>query len=111
MRGDPGQSTALANEQPHLGKVHPLERSKAAVQRLEVVGGGCAAEVALIDQRDRKAAQRGIPRRDRTVKSSPNDDEIEASVRQSTEIADHLMGVHCTIEAQDAAWIGRGLRL
>ena len=60
------------------GEVHRLQRSQAAVQRLVVVEGGAGAEVALVDERHRQAAQRRVPRREGAVDAGADDEQIEA---------------------------------
>ena len=89
MRRDAGQRAPLADEQPHLREVHRLQRAQAAVQRLQVVERRRRAEVVLVDERHRQAAQRGVPRRERAVEAGADDDHVEASIRQAAEIARH----------------------
>jgi hypothetical protein len=47
------QRAPLPDEEPHLRKVERLQRAQAAVKSLEIVEGSAAAEVALVNDRNR----------------------------------------------------------
>ena len=89
VRDDAGQRAALADEQPHLLEVERLQRAQAAVQGLQVVERGAAAEVAAIDQGHGEAAVDGVPGDGRAVDSGADDQHVEPGVRQSPEVAHH----------------------
>ncbi len=99
VRRHAGHGPAFADEQPHLRQAQALQRSQAAVQRLQAVEGRAAAEVAAVDQRHPQAPLRRIPCGQGAVDAGADDEQIEGVVRQPAQIAHQPS--HCTIAGCD----------
>jgi hypothetical protein len=59
-----------------------LEIPETTMDRLEVVEGGSAAEVGLVEKCDRKTPLGGVPSRGRAIDSRPDHHEVELLVWQ-----------------------------
>lgn len=70
-----------------------LQIANAAVNHLEAFGGGAAAEIAPLDQRDPQTAQRRIPGGGGTEGPGPDDEHVELLGRQGLEVAPHVAGL------------------
>jgi hypothetical protein len=80
---------ALADEEPHLAQVQRLQRPEAAVQGLEGVERGGAAQIAAVDEGHRPAAPRRLPRGQRAVDPGADDHEIVGRIGQAGRVALH----------------------
>ena len=66
-----------------------LEVADPAVNDLEALGRGAAAEIAALDQHGAQAAQRRIPERGRPESAAADDGEVVLAFREKARIACH----------------------
>ena len=62
---------------PHQPELVLLQVSQPAMHQLRGGRRGCAGEVVLLDEQDRKTASRGIAGNANTIDSTPDDQQVE----------------------------------
>src|SRR5262249_21815180 len=82
MGREPAERLALAERFPDEGEVEQLQVAQAAVDELRGFRGGAGAEVALVEKRDRDAAQREVARRPRAGDAASDDDDVVLGIGQ-----------------------------
>ena len=81
------QRPALARRLTQAGDVEPLEVAQAAVDRLQAVPGGAAAEVVRLQQGHAESARGRFPGRGRAVDAAPDDHDVMRTAAQGVEVA------------------------
>ena len=89
MRHGACQGPAFPREPAQRAHVAGLQRPYTTMYRLRTVGGGAAAEVPAVDDRNRQAAQRRIPGGNGTVDATANHQEIETAACQPRRFPSH----------------------
>ena len=69
-----------------------LQIAQPAVQRAVVMKRGRAAKVVALDQRDVQAAAGRVPRGEKPMDATADDEQIERVRRECVEIAEHGLG-------------------
>src|SRR6476661_3313876 len=89
MRCDALPDTALAQRLPHQPELEAAQIPQAAMNQLGIVCTGGVGKVVLLDERDREAAHRRIPRDTGARDPTANYEEVEMSVGKAVEVAFH----------------------
>src|SRR5262249_11403319 len=82
VRRQPAERLALAQRFADECEVEQLEIAQTAVDQFRGFRGGAGAEVALLEQRHRDAAQREVARRSRACDAAPDDDDVVVGIGQ-----------------------------